>query len=253
MYFDAQSVDTLRKTYNKEHPNEPPIQSGDANGMWNSLKQRMHAKCKSGTSECIITSLLSKPNAPTNWKINPEEWLSTDDIEKIESRYEKLFSDYDYIGTFPIDFDLKSETGECLVSVLCSMDIRQMVKDGKTQFGIVFNTDVSTGPGQHWVAFFCDVRPELEYPRITYFDSYAQTPEKEIKILMKRWKKQWDSLNAHPKKMVLTYNKTRHQFQDSECGMYCVYFHYCCLTGIPMEERVPDDVVRGLRGLLFKV
>lgn len=36
---------------------------------------------------------------------------------------------------------------------------------------------------------------------------------------MKRWKAQWDPLKLHAKPMLLTYNKTRHQFKDSECGM----------------------------------
>jgi len=184
--------------------------------------------------------------------VNPEEWLSGDDIEALETRYEDLFPSYNFIGTFPIDFDLKSDTGKCLISTLCSMDILTLAAEGKSQFGIVFNTDVSSGPGEHWVAMFCDVRPELEHPRMTYFDSYAQSPEKELKTMMKRWKKEWDASGLHPKPMVLSYNKTRHQYKESECGMYCLYFHYCCLTGIPMDERVPDDVVNGMRKLLFK-
>jgi hypothetical protein len=70
---------------------------------------------------------------------------------------------------------------------------------------------------------------------------------------MKRWKERWDGLGIHKQPMVLSYNKTRHQYQDSECGMYCLYFHLCCLLQIPMEERVPDSVVRGFRGMLFRV
>lgn len=252
MYFDSGEVNRLRQEYNQEHPQEPPIKQANIDEMWGALRKRMHNKCKSGRAECIITSLLSKPAGPDAWKVNPEEWLSTDEIEKLEKRYEKVFGDYHYVGTFPIDFDLKSDTGQCLVSTLCSIKIAELAKRGKERIGIVFNTDVSTGPGQHWVAVFCDVRKDLEYPRMTYFDSYAQKPEKEIQVLMRRWKEQWDATGVHAKPMRLTYNKTRHQYKDSECGMYCLYFHYCCLTGIPMETRVPDEVVRGLRGLLFK-
>ena len=165
----------------------------------------------------------------------------------------KLFANYSFVGAFPIDFDKRNKTGQCLVSSLCSMDIQSLYKQGKTQIGIIFNTDVSTGPGQHWIALFCDIRPELEFPRITFFDSYAQKPEKEVKVLMKRWKENWDSGGVHTKPMEMSYNKTRHQFQDSECGMYSLYFHYCCLMGIPMEKRIPDDVVRSMRGLLFHI
>jgi Ulp1 family protease len=123
---------------------------------------------------------------------------------------------------------------------------------GGTQIGIVFNTDIHTGPGQHWIAMFCDISPELEQPRITYFDSYSHKPEKEIQTLMKRWKAEWATSGVHSKDMLTTYNKTRHQFKDTECGMYCLYFHYCCLTGVPMDERIPDEVMVKFRNLLFK-
>jgi hypothetical protein len=53
--------------------------------------------------------------------------------------------------------------------------------------------------------------------------------------------------------MKMTFNATHHQFKDSECGMYCLYFHRCCLMEIPMETRIPDDVINGFRQLLFRV
>ena len=253
MYFDKDEIERLRVVYNKEHSSEPHIPQGDMKSVWNELKKRFHAHCRDGAAECIITSMLSKPKAPESWVTNPEEWLSSEDIDRVEKQYERLFEKYNYLGTFPIDFDKKSETGKCLVSSLCSLDLKQLYLNGYTQIGIVFNTDVSTGPGQHWVAVFCDIGPEFEHPRITYFDSYSQKPEKEIQELMKRWKDQWVGAGVHSKEMQTTYNKTRHQYQNSECGMYCLYFHLCCLLGIPMEQRIPDQVVRGLRGMLFRV
>lgn len=88
---------------------------------------------------------------------------------------------------------------------------------------------------------------------MTYFDSYAQTPEPEIKTLMKRWKEQWDQEEVHPTEMKLTFNKIRHQYKDSECGMYCIYFHYACLTELSMERRIPDEVINSFRNLLFRM
>lgn len=253
MSYDSEQIENLRKVYNTEHPHEKPIAEGTMDDVWAELKIRFHKQCKTGTSACILTSMLSKPKSPDSWVTNPEQWLSSDDIEALEKQYMKIFSNYYFAGAFPIDFDKRSKTGTCLVSSLCSMDIKGLYKKGYTQIGIVFNTDVSTGPGQHWIALFCDIRPDLEFPRITYFDSYAHTPEKEIKVLMKRWKDSWDSTKIHSKPMIMTFNKTQHQYEDSECGMYCLYFHYCCLMNISMKERIPDEVVRGLRGMLFRV
>jgi hypothetical protein len=252
MYFDAREVDNLRKVFNKENPSTKPIRSGEPALVWKQIQNKLHAKCDKST-ECMILSLMSKPKAPSSWKTNPEEWLSSTDIDAVEKQYTKVFSEYYYVGTVPIDFDKKSKMGTCLVNSLCSLDIKALYNKGYRQIGIVFNTDKSTGPGEHWIALFCDIRPELEFPRITYFDSYADKPEKEVSQLMKRWSETWDSTHIHSKPMQVTYNKTRHQYENSECGMYCLYFHLCCLTGTPMASRIPDKVVRGFRGLLFKV
>lgn len=252
MSLDADEVENLRRVYNSEHPEEPPIKSGSIKTVWSSIRNRLHKLCK-GSDECVVQSMMQKPKAPDSWINNTHEWLSSLDIDAIEKEYSRVFSNYYYVGAIPIDFDKRSNLGSCLVSSLCSLDIKSLYKKGYTQIGIVFNTDVSTGSGKHWVALFCDIHPELEYPRITYFDSYSNMPEKEIQKLMKRWKEQWDLTGIHSKPMETTYNKVRHQYQDSECGMYSVYFHYCCLMGIPMEKRIPDEVIRGFRGLLFRV
>jgi len=250
--FGGEEIEHLRTVYNAEHPREPPIPSGTTEQIWKSLQERFHTKCTSGRSECIISHMMNRPKAPDAWMVNPTEWLSSLDIEKAEKEYQKLFKNYVFLGCIPIDFDLRSPTGKCLVDALCSVSIKNLYRKGKTQIGIVFNTDVHTGPGEHWIALFCDIRPELEQPRITYFDSYAHRPEKEVQRLMKRWKEEWQSTGVHDKPMLTTYNTIRHQFKDSECGIYVLYFHYCCLNNIPMDHKIPDDVVNVFRRLLFR-
>jgi hypothetical protein len=253
MFFNEQQIEGLRKVYNEEHRKDSPIPSGQAESVWKEMQSRMRKQCDRGTAECIIGSMISRPTAPDSWRTHPEEWLSSDDIDAVEKQYARIFKNYYYVGTVPIDFGKKSKTGECLVDSLCYLDITSLYKKGFTQIGIVFNTDKSTGPGKHWIALFCDIRPELEFPRITYWDSYANKPEKEIQVLMQRWKEEWDSTNIHSQPMKKTYNKTKHQRQDSECGMYSLYFHFCCLLGIPMDKRIPDEVVRGFRGVLYRI
>jgi hypothetical protein len=253
MFFDDKEIENLRKVYNKEHDREKPIPKSGTQNVWKTIQKRLHDECDTGAAQCIFNSLLSKPTAPNTWKTNPEEWLSSLDIDAVEKQFSKMIPDYYYVGTVPMDFNKHSETGTCLVNSLCSLDIQGIYRKGYRRIGVVFNTDVSTGPGQHWIALYCDIRPELVFPRITFFDSYAEKPSKEIVNLMRRWKAVWDNTRIHSKPMATTYNKTRHQYENSECGMYCLYFHYCCLLGIPMDKRIPDEVVRGFRGALFKV
>jgi hypothetical protein len=52
------------------------------------------------------------------------------DIEALEKEYEKLFQDYAFLGTVPIDFDLHSETGECLVNALCRTRLDKLFEKG---------------------------------------------------------------------------------------------------------------------------
>lgn len=252
-WLDDDEVERLRTVYNKEHSKEPAIEKSSTETVWNELQARLREKCKTGSADCIVASLLKRPKAPKEWAVNRYEWLSSDDIDKVEKNFVELFPDYHFVGSIPMDFDLKTETNECLVSALCAMKLPELYKKGKQRIGIVVNTDPHDGPGQHWVAVFCDIRPELEYPRMTYFDSYAMNPEPEIKTLMKRWKEQWDQEDIHPTEMKLTFNKTRHQYKDSECGMYCIYFHYACLTEKSMDARIPDEVVNSFRNFLFRM
>lgn len=249
--MDTEELERLRVVFNKEHPTLKPIPAGG--DIWKELQHRFHKICKTGKAECILSHMLSKPQAPESWKLNPEEWLSSIDIEKLEKQYMKLFPKYKFLGCIPIDFDKKSETGKCLVNALCAIKLQELYNEGFHEIGIVFNTDVSTGPGEHWIGLFCDIRPELEQPRVVYFDSYAQKPEKEIRTLMQRWKEQWAQSGIHTKEMSTEYNTTRHQYKNSECGMYCLYFHYCCLLELPMDERIPDEVINKFRRFLFRV
>jgi hypothetical protein len=251
--MDIDEVKNLVKIYNQEHPSEKPIQEGSIKQMWNAIMKRFHKQCSVKTAECVVAHMIKKQKAPSEWETNPEEWLSSLDIDAVEKEYMRMFKKYYYVGAIPIDFDKKSKTGQCVVNALCSLNIGDLYKKGYRKIGIVFNTDVSTGPGQHWIALFAFIDPKYETPRIVYFDSYAKKAEPEIQRLMFRWKEQWDATKIHSKPTELFYNTTRHQLEDSECGMYCLYFHYCCLVGIPMEKRVPDAVVRSFRSLLYSI
>jgi hypothetical protein len=61
------------------------------------------------------------------------------------------------------------------------------------------------------------------------------------------------SMTLQDPQMKLAFNARRFQYGDTECGMYSLYFHHCCLLEIPMDERIPDDVMNKFRQLLFKV
>jgi hypothetical protein len=246
--MDPREVEKLRVAYNEEHPDEAPIRKSQH--VWQDITERMREECRTAQRACITHALVKKPAAPESWAANGGEWLSSDDIDRCQQYYQDIVPDYYYVKSVPIDFDKHSQTGKCLVSSLCTLKISELYKKGYRRIGLVFNTDTSEGPGEHWIAAFADLR---ENPTMTYFDSYARKPEKEIIELMNRWKQQVDEMGEHDDTpMQLYFNKVRHQYKDAQCGMYCIYFLYCCLFDVPMNKTIPDDVIMMMRPLFFR-
>jgi hypothetical protein len=72
---------------------------------------------------------------------------------------------------------------------------------------------------------------------------------------MKRWKEQWDATKKHANPMKMTFNATRHQFKDSECGMYSMYFILRMLAGDEFQSfsrtKPPDSFMLDLRDWIF--
>lgn len=247
--WDTDLIEALRKAYNAEHSKSKDIPKGSPEKVWDTLKKRLQAECDD--EKCMIRSLIRKPSAPMSWTANPTEWLSSVDIEKVEKQYMKTVPGYYFVGCVPIDFGKQSETGACLVDSLCAMDVTSLYKKGYTMIGIVFNTDPHDQPGEHWIAAFCDLRTEKPY--MSFFDSYGLKPEPEIQELMASWKDQLDSAGTHEHAMELYYNDRRHQYKESECGMYCLYFIHCCILRVSMNQRIPDEVMNMMRKFFFEV
>lgn len=86
---------------------------------------------------------------------------------------------------------------------------------------LVINTDLSSEPGEHWVAIFL---PKKGYPE--FFDSYGRRPQKKefLSFLIKNFKR-------------YVYNKKRLQSSFSAvCGQYCCVFLWFRSFGQSMKE-----------------
>jgi hypothetical protein len=74
---------------------------------------------------------------------------------------------------------------------------------------LVVNTDVASGPGEHWVCIYVD-----SLGRGEYFDSYGREPLKQVENLFKK-----NNIINY------TYNGTPLQAVGSiVCGQYCLYY-----------------------------
>ena len=179
-----------------------------------------------------------KPMMPNKWLTNPMEWLNTIDIRDVMNQYEIKYPEFEFIGPVPMDFDTKLGFGQCVVDELCKVKLDNLMKKGDSKLGVVFNLDKHTQSGSHWVAMYCDMS-KSETGEICYWDSYGMKPNPEVVVLMERLKSQGAELG---KTLDIKINKIRHQYKNSECGVYCIYFLTSLLDGKSFEDIVNNII-----------
>ncbi len=175
-----------------------------------------------------------RPKMPDSWKNEPNKWLNTSDIDNVLLQYEIAHPEFEYLGAHPIDAHKCSVSDE-----VCKINISDLLNNKKEKVGIVFNTDDSSGDGEHWVSFYIDLTGKNRngIPSAYYFDSVADKPQDEIFKLVKKLKKQ-----AKKKKIKLDflYNDIQHQKKDTECGIYSIFFITHMLDGVDFKKFVKE-------------
>jgi len=90
----------------------------------------------------------------------------------------------------------------------------------KTKIGIIFNTDTHYKSGEHWISLFINIKDQ----DIFFFDSTGDPPPKEIAAFMKRVQDQGMQLNPPRKFKIDSTEGIEHQYGNTECGVYSLYF-----------------------------
>lgn len=228
----------IRDEYNRGHP-ASKIQETDPKQVWLRLKELLTG-CK--TEDCWLREIkdpvlrkqldrfIFAPDKPPEWKKNPTEWLSNYDILAVLEQYEAAYPEFEFIGPTSIDFDTKLRTGKCVEVELCKIDLPKLVRSGKRKIAVVFNLDKHNEPGSHWVSMFIDADEELVF----YFDSANNGTPRQINVLVERIQAQIAKhLPTTHKKHRFQYirNRVTHQHNNTECGMYSLFFIITMLTG----------------------
>lgn len=215
-----------------------PIENMTKKELWNKINEALGVIC--GNEVCWIDQkfiknikdkylrdkLLDftfKPKAPGS-----DQWLSTSDINKVMEQFQEFDQSFKFLGALPCDFYLHTKVEY------------QKIKLYK-KVGIVFNLDKHNQPGSHWVAFLIDnVSRSMEY-----FDSAGDKPNKCIKLFIDMLKKKWLM------KYKYLVNKQIHQKQNSECGVYAMYFLIQRLLGNKFDD-ISNNIVRDKSMSMFR-
>lgn len=172
------------------------------------------------------------------------EWLNTININEVMEQYELKNNDFKFLGAVPMDFDDFERFG------IKNLNFSQLMKEGKTKLGIVFNLDNHNQPGSHWVSMYSDLKNGMIY----YFDSYGTPPEKRVRTLMRRIANFCET-GLGNKNIKADYNRMRHQYENSECGVYSINFIARMLKGEKFEninsKKIPDKKINKCRNVYF--
>jgi len=198
-------------------------------------------------------------------------WLNTTNINEIMIQYNEKYTDFKFLGAVPYDFEEIPQLG------INNMDFNELVDSGITKIGMVINFDEHWKEGSHWVGLYANLAKDQIY----YFDSYGSKPKKKISNFVKRialWcyikhhltnkNKESDSefdtesefmkttKNKYEKKMDIEFNRNRHQFLNSECGVYSVNFILRLLKGEAFGDIcnviTPDIKINECRKTYFR-
>ena len=199
------------------------------------------------------------------------QWLSTLDIDKVVEQYHTVYNDFIFLGAVPYDFEeigvLELNTPELFYD---------MIKNKKTRFGIIINLDSHNMSGSHWVGLYADLKKKQIY----FFDSVGKKPRKKIKKFINNIVKFMYNMeypdeqlninnllkalnnnnlnNEYLKKIKnfnIQYNKTQHQYKDTECGVYSITFIIKLLEGNTFHDisnnAIDDDIMNEFRKTYF--
>ena len=256
--FDQKSLHKIASSWNRKNPTDKIKISNNNIDLWKKINTKMSKKCNKETcwlKQDFIKDISKKlkeyfkPQIPSKWLSEKNTWLTTTDIENVIFQYEKAVPDFKFLGVVPIDFDYEYSVGKCIVDEICKLDIKSLKRKKINKMGIIFNLDAHDEPGSHWVALYSD----LNKGEVYYYDSYGIFPPEEVKILMERISIQGIKIKGEPFKLY--YNDIRHQYKNSECGVYSMNFIIEFLNGKNFKEiienRVSDDNMNKKRFLYY--
>ena len=253
--YSLEALQKIRKAYNKTAPRKDKIpERKTKKGLWNAIKDKidkMNEKEGCDGEWCWVKqpfmrniddielkALTFKPPIPKG----KYDWLSTDDIDRVLRQYAKIHSSLHLLGTWPMDF-------EKLHPKFKAFDPIKFQEKGKTKVVLVLNEDNSDEPGSHWVGLFMDLPKRQAH----FFDSYGKKPLDPLCAWLTNINKKIKTQNQKP--FTVLWNPHRHQYANSECGVYTLNFIIKRLQGNSFKSivnnQIKDEEMNGKRSTFF--
>jgi hypothetical protein len=287
----------------KSHINETP-----ENIIINSAKE---LNCNTNTNHqektlCVVEKLIDhhkdtileeslkkqvlKYFKPVAKKLDKEYWINNTEIDNIQFQLQTKYKGYYYSYIHMIDLYMFEPTNKDLLlnshKIKCITDINFIDElennttlnyNGNLEyFGLVCNTDLSSGGGVHWFSIFIDFRPyynmlknnKYEPITIEYFNSsgYPITAGSHRNKFINYFTDLEDSLDKYLNEKFKTNLKLckfiqathiEHQRSDTaNCGSYSLFYIYSRLNNVSISHftnnKITDEEMEDFRKHLWR-
>ena len=254
--YSKRSLEIIAREWNKHNPSSSPIPivHRTTAQLWSAIQKKMVSECGDDEycwkkqkfikqlRDAEIDYYTFKHAFPKEWFRNKYTWLNTYDIYYVMKQYTKKDPEFEFFGPIPSD---------CPIKINCELskfNIMNMKKNKIFKIGIIYNLDVSSGDGTHWVAVYIDNKNN----EINYFDSYGSMPTPLIRDFIQKVADNYEANGITPK---VIYNDKRFQYGHSECGVYSMNFILERIHGTTMYDLtnldIPDENMNYLRNVLY--
>ncbi|MEM3062147.1 MAG: Ulp1 family isopeptidase [Nitrososphaerota archaeon] len=177
---------------------------------------------------------------------NPNEWLSTSDINYVMYQYQFIYPDFKFLGAVPLDCD------KLTFCPLHQIKFDKYFGVGFTRLGVIFNHDKYGYPGSHWAPLYINNAKEIG--EIYYCDSTGHPPLEDIKRFIDKY------IVYHKNKRkiapIYRFNTKKYQYDDSECGVYSCNFIIRMLAGETFDEIISNPLgyeeINSCRNVYFR-
>ncbi len=265
--YTLQDLKDIAKNYNKNADKKIRL-SQTKEKLYESIMKANYEEC--GNNEfCWLKQnymeinsnkekFLSKfrPEYPNTWKEQPNKWLNTYNLLNVMTQYEDKYNNFKFLGVHPIDFNIRVYGNTCISNNMCNLDIKNLIKNKINKLGAIFNLDKHNQSGSHWVSLFINLNPKSKNYGIYYYDSNGMNPHIQIRKFINDIIN--DNKKINKKKLEIYINKIKHQKENSECGMFSLFFMDQCLKNISFQKftnnpKLNDHFVFKLRTKYFSI
>jgi hypothetical protein len=259
--YSNENLFILKKYWNEN--NSDKIRTNEPKEIWKELKIKHNNDCNKEScwlqkspiptnDKKLILNTSFAPVAPDEWKQDPNAWLSTLDLLRVLKQYERSHPHFKFLGPSPIDYDYKTSYNQCVWNDLCKFKLSSYKKKNIHKIGVIFNTDPHTSNGAHWISVFIDTKKNVIY----FFDSVGRKAPVQVKKFIDDVIEDSKALGKEMIYDELYNHKMEHQFEDTECGMYSLYFIINMLTKKKRWEnfytnKITDNAVSKFRNIYF--